>query len=431
MRVLWFVEKPLPAVTDRQGRPPIHHGSWLDQLEVSLRHAPGLTLAVAAPTSWSDPPLQPFVSEGVAYYGIGSNDAANAYRRVAQRWRRLTSTDSSVDRCLQVLETFRPDLIHVHGTENPFGLLAGQSPTPVVISIQGILSVYELMEARGRDKSLLLSLSPSLLLRGTGMVFQNAALKRRAARERRIFRLCRHFIGRTRFDADVVRVLNPNAWYYHCDELLRPEFRTSVWDPENCRPHSIYCTGGGYARKGLGTLLKAIAILGESRVPDIRLRLGGSPPEDSEDGRAMAREIRRLGIAGRVTGLGKLDAGKLVSELLGAAAFVLPTHADNSPNGLAEAMMVGTPCVASAAGGIPTLARDTVEALLVQDGDPYALAGAIARLLEDEELARRLSANARAAALSRHDPPMVRADLLNIYRSILDREQSATTEAHP
>jgi len=76
---------------------------------------------------------------------------------------------------------FRPDLVHVHSTENQFGLLAGQGFAPVVVSIQGILSVYELMEARGRDTSLLLSLSPSLFLRGTGTVLQSVAIRARGA----------------------------------------------------------------------------------------------------------------------------------------------------------------------------------------------------------------------------------------------------------
>lgn len=428
MRVLWFVEKQLPAVTEREGRSAIHHGSWLDQLEVCLRDTPGLTLGVAALTPRAERPYEPFESAGTMYFGIGPDEDSNAIRRVAQRWQHLLCPRVDLAACRRIMEGFRPDLVHVHGTENQFGLLAGQGSAPVVVSIQGILSVYELMEARGRDTSLLLSLSPSLFLRGTGRVLQGVAMRARAERERSIFRLCRHFIGRTRFDADVVRVLNPDAQYYHCDELLRPEFRTAVWDRGHSHPHTVYCTGGDYAPKGIGTLLRALAILGEGRAPQIRLRLAGTSPADSEDARAMAREIRRLRVCGRVTILGRLGAKELAHELLGAGAFVLPTHTDNSSNALAEAMMVGTPCVASAAGGIPTLARDGVEALLVQDGDPYSLAGAIARVLEDEGLARRLSTAARATALARHDPQRIRAELLGIYRTILDDERRPAPE---
>lgn len=247
-------------------------------------------------------------------------------------------------------------------------------------------------------------------------------------RERRIFPRCRHFIGRTRWDADVTRVLSPGARYYHCDEPLRPEFRMSVWDQSLCEPHSVFCTMGGYARKGLGTLLRAIALLCEGPAPEVRLRFAGLSLDGSEGGRAATREIRRLGLSGSVTSLGRLGPEGLARELLAASVFALPTHTDNGSNSLSEAMTVGTPCVASAVGGIPTTARDGTEALLVQDGDPYALAGSILRLLEDRELAARLSSNARATALKRHDPNTVRDTILSIYRTILDCEIAAFSD---
>jgi len=418
MRVLWFVEKPLAPVTRRLGGPDVNHGSWLDQYEAALRSAHDITLAVAGP---SDTAFEPFETGGVTYFALPGT-SSNGVRRVADRWRRLARPDTNLDHCREVIERFHPDLVQVHGTEREFGLLAGVSPVPVVISIQGLLTVYALTESRGIDRSLILSLSPSLFVRGTGNLLDNVRQWTGAARERRSIRLGRHFIGRTSWDADVVRVLNPGAHYYHCDELLRPEFSASDWDPGRCAPTTVYCTAGSYARKGLGTLFKAIALLREGAVPQIRLRVAGVDLRHPEETRATAREIRRLGLTGCVDVLGTLDATGIVQELLRAAVFALPSHADNSPNSLAEAMMVGTPCVASAVGGVPSLARDRVEALLVQDGDPYSLAGAILRLLEDHELARQLSLNARAAAAHRHDPQRVRQTLVGIYHTVLQRD---------
>jgi len=428
MRVLWFIDKPLPAVTRRQGIPPIHHASWQDQLEVALRDAPGLTLGVAALTIQEYVPYEPFVSANTVYYGIGSGSHSTRFERVAERWQALIRADDDLEGARRVIAEFRPDLVHVHGTENVFGLLAGQIPTPVVISIQGVLSVCELMDSRGIDTSLLLSLSPGLFVRGTGTILHPLALKRAAMRERQIIRQCRHFIGRTRWDADVVRVLNPSARYSHCDEPLRPEFRNAIWDQDLAEPQTVYCTMGGYALKGLGTLLRAIALLRNGPAPEVRLRFAGMSLGASEGGRAAAREIQRLGLSGCVASTGTLGPDGLTRELLRASVFALPSHIDNGSNSLSEAMTVGTPCVASAAGGIPTTARDGIEALLVQDGDPYALAGAILRLLEDRQLACRLSDNARKTALKRHDPDTVRDTMLGIYRTILDNAGAAPGE---
>jgi glycosyltransferase involved in cell wall biosynthesis len=420
MKVLWFADKPLPAVTRRQGMPPFHHASWQDQLEVALRGAPDLTLGVASATPQEYCPYEPFVSENATYFGVGRGNDSSGPARLAGRWQRLVRAADDLQGARQVVERFGPDLVHVHGTENVFGLLVGSLSTPIVISIQGILSVCEIMGARGRDASLLLSLSPGLFLRGTGALLDPLAMERAAVRERSIIRECRHFIGRTRWDADVVRVLNPSARYFHCDEPLRPEFRAATWSLDRAEPHMVYSTMGGYALKGLGTLLRAIALLRAGPAPDVRLRFAGLTLGASEGGRAAAREIRRLGLSGCVTGTGRLGPEGLVRELLRARVFALPSHIDNGSNSLSEAMTVGTPCVASAVGGIPTTARDGMEALLVQDGDPYALAGAILRLLEDRSLALELSGNARARALRRHDPGVVRDTILDIYRTILD-----------
>ncbi len=396
---------------------------------MALRSAPDFTLGVASLTGQDYAPYRPFTSHGTTYYGVGAGDQSNGLERVANRWRGLFRADNDLDSARTAIADFKPTLIHVHGTENVFGLLCGQTPVPVVISIQGILSVCEIMDPRGRDSSLFLSLSPSQFARGTGMLLDRLTLKRLAERERVIMRRCRHFIGRTRWDSDVVRSLSPEARYYHCDEPLRPVFFESEWQLELSEPQTVYCTMGGYARKGLGTLLRAIALLHKGPAPEIRLRFAGQPLDDSEGGRAAAREIRRLGLSPCVTSLGRVGPDSLASELRRARVFALPTHIDNGSNSLSEAMAVGVPCVASAAGGVPTTARDEVDALLVQDGDPYALAGAILRLLEDDALARRLSKNARMTALKRHDPAVIRETMLAIYRHVIEETSQISVSA--
>lgn len=54
-----------------------------------------------------------------------------------------------------------------------------------------------------------------------------------------------------------------------------------------------------------------------------------------------------------------------------------------------EAMSAGMPIVATNVGGIPEAIVDEVSGLLVQPGDPSALAGAMAKFLDDPGLAYR------------------------------------------
>jgi glycosyltransferase involved in cell wall biosynthesis len=70
-------------------------------------------------------------------------------------------------------------------------------------------------------------------------------------------------------------------------------------------------------------------------------------------------------------------------------------------------------------GGVSTLIEDGVEGILVQEGEPFSLAGAIIELVNDYERAKKLGINARIKALKRHQPDEILKSLLNIYDQIL------------
>ena len=102
-----------------------------------------------------------------------------------------------------------------------------------------------------------------------------------------------------------------------------------------------------------------------------------------------------------------------------ADVYAHPSLIDNSPNSLAEAMLVGVPCVASAAGGIPSMIEDGRDGLLYPPGDVEALAATIAAVTSDRAMARRLGAAARKRALVRHDPTAIARSTSMMYEDIL------------
>ena len=69
-----------------------------------------------------------------------------------------------------------------------------------------------------------------------------------------------------------------------------------------------------------------------------------------------------------------------------ADLYLLTSLSEGSPNVLLEAMSAGTPVVATAVGGVPELASDGVDALLVPRGDRTAIAAAALRILDDPAL---------------------------------------------
>jgi glycosyltransferase involved in cell wall biosynthesis len=68
---------------------------------------------------------------------------------------------------------------------------------------------------------------------------------------------------------------------------------------------------------------------------------------------------------------------------------------DGIPNVLVEAMASGLPVVSTRISGIPELIEDGIDGILVEPGDPEAVADAIVTVLSDGGLRERLGAAAR------------------------------------
>jgi glycosyltransferase involved in cell wall biosynthesis len=109
-----------------------------------------------------------------------------------------------------------------------------------------------------------------------------------------------------------------------------------------------------------------------------------------------------------------------------ADVFVLPSHSEGSPHVLLEAMAAEVPVVATSVGGVPEIVEDDVSALLVPSADPTALASAISRVLNDKELARRLTKNAAELITTRYTPENYVRSLVKIYREVIEARNAST-----
>jgi glycosyltransferase involved in cell wall biosynthesis len=154
-----------------------------------------------------------------------------------------------------------------------------------------------------------------------------------------------------------------------------------------------------YAWKGVDIFLRALA-----QLPAVRgLVVGGHEAEpDLARVRALAQE---LGIAERVTFAGLVEPSRVAGHLATARVLVLPNPASaistnyTSPLKLFEYMAAGRAIVASDLPSIREVLTHEESGLLVEPGEPSALAAAIERLMVDGALAARLSraAHARSA----------------------------------
>ncbi len=165
-------------------------------------------------------------------------------------------------------------------------------------------------------------------------------------------------------------------------------------------------------RKGGDVLLAALAALRQAGVPYRASLVGG--------GRQLAEErvlVRRLGLGGQVELPGEVPDSYPYLER--ADVFVLPSRSEQSGSlALLEALQAGCAIVASRVDGIPEDVTDGASALLVEPGDAEALAGALARLLGDPGLRRRLGAAARRRFEERFSAAAFAAALGKVYADL-------------
>ena len=159
-----------------------------------------------------------------------------------------------------------------------------------------------------------------------------------------------------------------------------------------------------------------VALDALTRLDDVSLVIAGDGP-DAEKLRSLAVD---LGLDGRARFLGP-QPRETVFELLRAAdAVVLSSKWENFPHVLVEALAVGTPVISSSAGGVTEIVRDGENGLLVPPEDAPALAAAIRRYFDDEELRERLR-TAAPGSVARFAPERIYARLVEVLREAARR----------
>lgn len=331
-----------------------------------------------------------------------------------------------------VINSFQPDIIHVHGTEKNLAQIQNYiKDIPIVTSIQGLLTGCKSYTSNyiNPDEIKKNTTLKNIIGKG-GFSLMYRTICRGESYETDILNKGRYFIGRTYWDKAHIMFHNPNAYYFHGEELLRDEFykHAATWSIANCRLHSIFMPSGFNPIKGLHLAITTTYLL-KQYYPDIQLSIPGISPHDLKrftnrlwgEGYIIycMNLIKKCKLKNHIRFLPRLDATGMVNEMQQAHVFLSPSSIDNSPNAVGEATMIGTPVVTTPVGGVPSILEDEKEVLFAPAGDPYMMAFQIKRVFENDELAISLSKNAHLKALKRHDRENTTSQYLHIYQEII------------
>ena len=422
MRILWITHDVFEGFFPYVKGKPTKGRSWIAPLFYSIYKQASVKMASVTPVI--DGEEQKHEADNVTYYTIPIGKKDNS---------KIMSKEL-VNRYLYVINDFKPDIIHIHGTEINFGLLRKyvDARIPIVCSIQGIIPPcfeYLKYSVANIDLENCKSIKNRV---GRGGV--NNALRRwkkYSLIEKEIYKLNQYFIGRTMWDRSYLAAFNPDASYYQGEELLRTPFYKTTWDIRSCERHRIFISSSAYALKGFHILLKAVGIL-KQKYPNIKIVAPMSSMKQdaskfidfliSEDyDNYLKKEIRKLGLQDNVVLQKELGAKEMANEFKKAHVFVLPSFLENSPNSLGEAMMIGTPSVVAPVGGVLSIVKDDRSALFFPSGDYVVMAYQIDRLFSDDKLAQRISKNGKNVAQKRHHVIETTKQYMNIYTDIVNR----------
>jgi len=145
-------------------------------------------------------------------------------------------------------------------------------------------------------------------------------------------------------------------------------------------------------------------------------------PEHRAYLRGVERTLKNAGLASDFHYRGVLDRAQKLEFLRSLDVLSVPGTYDE-PKGifLLEAMASGVPVVQPRRGAFPELLRRTGGGILVEPGDPAALAEGILTLYKDRDLARELGLRGAQGVREHYGVAQMAARALEVYRGVVNR----------
>ena len=418
MKILWITNSLLPSIKEKLGMAKGASGGWMEASANNLlmRHN---DIELAIVSTWSK------ITKGdvgnMRYYTI----PANIYDKKESERKSIWNN---------IVNDFKPDVVHIHGTEFSHGLsyLKDIGGDNIVISLQGLVSVIERYVMAGITiKDVLCNITIQEIITRS-MFGLRKRFKQIGENEREYICNAHYVIGRTQWDKMHIECINPQVTYFHCNETLRSSFYNNEWNGDKCVPHTIFFSQASTPLKGLHQLIKALPIV-KREFPDVKVRVAGTSIIRNGSfkmklrqgcyGKILGKLINKYELKENVSFTGILNEKAMVQEYLNANLFVCASSIENSSNSIGEAQILGLPCVCSYVGGTPSIVEDGRTGILYRFEEHEMLACHIIELFKNKELANRIGKEARIVALERHNAKKNSNDTFEIYKRIINNRK--------
>lgn len=289
------------------------------------------------------------------------------------------------------------DILHIHGTEHQYEVMANDLPIPSVISIQGLIGeVVKVIPFFSNIKIFLEWKLASLY-------------------EKKYVKNYDCFSCRTHWDSNHIKSMNPQAKIYNIWEIIRKEF---FEDHFSTYSKNILFVGGKNPIKGLSQLMNAY---NESlQEMGLKLIILGNCTDSDIINMIRKNDLSNIDL-NNIDCRGIQNAQGLVKAYDESFCLVHPTYIDNSPNSVCEAQLAGLPIIATDVGGVSSLIEDRETGLLI-NLDSQEIEKAVMELFENDELRGHISKKSRKMARHRHDPIRILDQTIEMYTEMIKRK---------
>ncbi len=386
MNVLWLA--PIPYIDDTSGHP----AAWVITLALALVKN-GIDLTIVNYNDKIKDTIETKTYKGIKLVYIKTPNAKIDLLTL------FTKRISIVKQYLMQIESSY-DLLHIHGTEHQYEVMANDLNIPKVISIQGIMNEY-------------IKILPVL-----SNLKQYTFWKISCYYEKKYMKNYQYYSCRTHWDKSYIKHNIPNAKIFTIWEMIRQPFFNVKCSYGN---KNILFVGGKNPIKGLKELL--IAYNHSIQGLGCGLIILGNCKEEDLIKIIIKYKLVNIKLSNIET-RGMQDSIGMIEAYNECFCLVHPTYIDNSPNSVCEAQIAGLPVIATDVGGVATLIDNNNTGLLINRTE-NAIEDAVIKLFNDEMLWKNISNMSLQTSRIRHHPKTIVNQTIKMYKELIEGHTNA------
>ncbi len=422
MKILWIVNNMLPVLAEHLGVSTSASGSWLVDMARRLGENSDCELAVACVFGKEFRRIE--LNNTVYYILPGNGKDMLFYNKGFEKlWRNIVAD-------------FKPDVIHIHGTEYSHGLACMRAlpNEKYILSIQGILNRIKDVDFGGLSAAeIIFNRTMRENVRLNGMIEMHFLHKKNAKLEKEMLMRAQYANCVNHWDTSIVNEINPRVKVFRIEYNLRDAFYSAEkWNSAEIVPHRIFTNPGGTPLKGIHNLFKALALV-KVKYPDVKLYIPGM---GSVDGKLritggytkyLGKLVKKLNLSDNIVFLGRQSGEEMMQLMKSSNVVVVPSAIEGTSLILREAMYLGCPCIASFRGGMADYISDKVDGYLYDYQEYPYLANRIMQIFEDKDLSV-MSRKAIEKSEKAHDCNANYRDVVNMYREVCCTEETCQAQ---